>query len=255
MRSKKTKKPPKEKRREARSRLSRIAREEAEVGQAGTGDGAGRRAGLVAGVNYAEGSAELTSMWADEAEFEKRFDPFAVDTVLGRIAAGATVFQAVKDQPITAAQFMAWVSWDCDPRDREIGKLGQRFERALKLRAEMWACELVKIADDCFADAACVAKARLQIDVRKYLMSKDSARFRDRTVLEGGDVDKPIRMQYTPERLRAMTLEQKISAMRDMIGMTQPLPALLPGSGMVVDAEAEEVVEKADTVKPKRRVA
>lgn len=87
------------------------------------------------------------------------------DEVCRLIAEGATILQAVQAVGLKNSQIVyGWAVRD------------EKFAAQLKAAkvTQIWphADEILSIADNCAPDKSCVAKARLQIDARKWLLSK-----------------------------------------------------------------------------------
>jgi hypothetical protein len=95
-----------------------------------------------------------------------------------------------------------------------------QYEKAQRERTVAWAEELADIADE--ASAETVQKARLQIDTRKWLMSKMAPKkYGDRVVNEhtganGGPIQSHT-LILDPEKLKAMTSDE-LAALEAAIG-------------------------------------
>lgn len=110
-----------------------------------------------------------------------------------RITAGDSLRKIVKEKHIpTMSSVMRWlfdVVPDGDPRlhFREL------YATARRAQAELYAEQIVDIADEVAVDSAAISKARVRIDVRKWISSKMLPKvYGDRLALEGGDPDRPI---------------------------------------------------------------
>jgi hypothetical protein len=88
------------------------------------------------------------------------------DKILGRVACGESLRQICRDDDMPhEATVRNWVVYDREG-------LATRYARARELRADVWADEIVDLARDVRADAAHVAKAKLEIDAIKWTASK-----------------------------------------------------------------------------------
>jgi hypothetical protein len=86
--------------------------------------------------------------------------------VFARICGGESVSAIFKDAPEgqSRATFYAMVAAD--------EALADKYARAKQSGLDVWADDVVAIADETLAATECVAKARLQIDSRKWLLAK-----------------------------------------------------------------------------------
>ncbi|UOO77940.1 hypothetical protein LVJ85_05620 [Neisseria sp. Dent CA1/247] len=94
-----------------------------------------------------------------------KFDEKVVEKILSMLAEGASLESIclMEDMP-SARTVYRWL-------DENEG-FCQRYARAREMQADLYADQIIKIADDCQPEAAAVAKARLQIDSRKWKASK-----------------------------------------------------------------------------------
>ncbi|OSI34568.1 hypothetical protein [Neisseria dumasiana] len=54
----------------------------------------------------------------------------------------------------------------------ESEEFSERYARAREMQADLYADQIIRIADDCEPEAAAVAKAKAQIDARKWLAAR-----------------------------------------------------------------------------------
>ena len=87
--------------------------------------------------------------------------------------------------------------------DGDHDEFSDQYARARVAQAELFADDIIEIADDVDPDTAEIAKARLRIDVRKWNASKMVPRYADKRhhVHEGGDEDKPIHVEWDDRAL------------------------------------------------------
>lgn len=109
-------------------------------------------------------------------------------TILERVADGEAVSVVCRDKGMPSRKaFYAWVLED------EI--LRSKYEAALQMRGELFAEQIVDIADGsegCEAEE--VSSAKLRVDARKWVVSKLlPKRYGDRTTL-AGDPDSPLEL-------------------------------------------------------------
>jgi hypothetical protein len=118
------------------------------------------------------------------------------EEILGRISEGETLNQICRDEHLPAkSTVLLWVR-----EDRE--GISDRYTRARELQQDCWADDIIEIADDSRNDwieretksgrivtvlnEEAVARSRIRVDNRKWLLSKrDPARFGDKLELSG----------------------------------------------------------------------
>jgi hypothetical protein len=93
------------------------------------------------------------------------YDAALVDQILAGVARGDSLRKVCKSLGIDDRTVRTWISGNIDG-------LAARFTTACELRAELYASEIVEIADDAKADANAIALARLKIDARKWTSCK-----------------------------------------------------------------------------------
>lgn len=70
---------------------------------------------------------------------------------------------------------------------KENEEFSERYARAREMQADLYADQIIQIADDCEPEAGSVSKARLQIEARKWTASKLSPKkYGDRLEVDGG---------------------------------------------------------------------
>ncbi len=96
------------------------------------------------------------------------FDQSTADNICARIASGQRIRTVCKDLKIGSDTIYAWIS--------ERDEFAKQYARAKEHQAEVFANEIMEIADDVdFASEsgnAAVQAARLRVDTRKWLLSK-----------------------------------------------------------------------------------
>lgn len=93
---------------------------------------------------------------------------------------GRSCFKACEAAGVPMATFMRWVDDDA--------ALADRYARARDTLIERIADETMNIADQSAADSVEVQKQRLQVDTRKWLLSKLAPKkYGDRVALTDGD--------------------------------------------------------------------
>lgn len=87
------------------------------------------------------------------------------EKILSMIANGCSVESicASKDMPVQSTVYK-WLA--------ESEEFSERYARAREAQADLYADQIIKIADDCEPESGAVSKARLQIDARKWKASK-----------------------------------------------------------------------------------
>lgn len=152
-----------------------------------------------------------------------RYSPRIADTILERIAGGASLRAVCGEEGMPS--FQSWLRWVAEDRDG----LRSRYEVAMDMRAQFLADELIEIADAAPAVAtggpgtgeasAKVQAAKLRVDARKWLLARLSPkRYGDRVALEhtgaeGGPIETRGEFRVTPEdedflRRKAAVMEQ-----------------------------------------------
>ncbi len=113
------------------------------------------------------------------------------NAVLGYIRDGMSLRAAAKAANVPASTFLDWCAADKD--------LAERYARARDSMIDAMADELLTIADAGYTDAADIQKHRLQVDARKWLLSKLAPkRYGDRLEV-AGDKDAPLSVGVTVE--------------------------------------------------------
>ncbi len=95
--------------------------------------------------------------------------PEVADDICALIAAGESVLQISKRPGMPAqSSIYLWLS--------QHEEFSEKYRRARETQADYYADEMVGIADTCIPDSAEVAKAKLQIDARKWYVTKIAPR-------------------------------------------------------------------------------
>jgi hypothetical protein len=116
------------------------------------------------------------------------------DAVLDGMRSGSSCYQACKAANVVHSTFLSWV--DADPL------LSDKYARARGALIEKMANDLMEIADapvgsteSGATDSGAVQKQRLQVDTRKWLLSKLAPKkYGDKLELSG-DQDNPLQVQ------------------------------------------------------------
>lgn len=156
----------------------------------------------------------------------------AIESILDRLLEGQTLKRAVEAEGIVVRTFHRWLSGD---REASLA-----YARALELLADLEVDEAKEIADT-EPDAA---KARNQIDIRKWRASKRHARvYGDRidlNVTQTLDIGatlqeakarllRPVRDQLTNEQSQVVDVQGKFTPPRcDSISVDAPEPGAAP---------------------------
>lgn len=100
------------------------------------------------------------------------------EAVFARMRDGLSLRKAAKAEGIAPATVNLWVS-----EDRE---LAEHYARSREELQERWADEILELADKPAADAVEVAQRRLQVDARKWILSKLAPkRYGDKVEISG----------------------------------------------------------------------
>ncbi|KKN80645.1 hypothetical protein LCGC14_0327370 [marine sediment metagenome] len=97
---------------------------------------------------------------------------------------------------------MGWL-FDTHPKDDPRTEFSLRYAHARKAQAELYADDIIEIADDEKDDdvgdlamsSARLARHRLRIDARKWIVSRLLPRYADKIVHEGGEKPIPIKLE------------------------------------------------------------
>jgi hypothetical protein len=111
------------------------------------------------------------------------------DAVLDGMTSGSPCYRACQSAGVPPATFARWV--DDDP------VLAEKYARARDILVEKMACDLLEIADapvgiveNGGTDSGAVQKQRLQVDARKWLLSKIAPRkYGDKIEVSGGPLN------------------------------------------------------------------
>ena len=135
-----------------------------------------------------------------------------IEAVLADIADGMSAKGAVrKDGRISPAQFFAWVA-----ADRE---LQERYSAACMQRGDAFFEDTLVIADNVPEDPAAVAKAKLQIDTRKWAAAKLNAKkYGDRSTVD---------LNMNPMDMDTAELLQRFRQLSEKLGLPPPPDTLL----------------------------
>lgn len=107
-----------------------------------------------------------------------------LDQILDDIASGQPMHVAIAAHGVSSGTFYRHL--DAHPADAE------RYARAREVRNDRLAEETLRIADEASTTGDGVAKARLQVDTRKWLLAKLAPKkYGERTVI-AGDADSPL---------------------------------------------------------------
>lgn len=113
-----------------------------------------------------------------------------------RISNGRSVSSVCRDADMPSRPtFYKWVA------DNE--EFLNRYREAVKQRAEYHFDEMLDIADEVGAEAAEIAKAKLQIDTRKWILSRmDATKYGDKMEVDNKSSDGSMTPQAVPDYSR-----------------------------------------------------
>ena len=119
--------------------------------------------------------------------------PEQVDAILEDVACGLSDVKAAESRGIDRKTFYRRMLAD--------EELRHRYARAKDAGLEVWSDEINSIPDAADQDAAAVAKARLQVDSRKWLLSKLAPKkYGDRLDVEhGGNINVTVKRFSTKD--------------------------------------------------------
>jgi hypothetical protein len=138
------------------------------------------------------------------------------DQICAMVADGMSMPQITKALKISDSTIYAWIIDDHD-------EFGQKYARAKHIVALRWASEITEIADDkrndymiddegkTVPDLEHIARSRLRIDTRKWILSKVLPKvYGDKVVTEiTGKDGGPVEMQATKIDVLALAPEQR----------------------------------------------
>ena len=121
--------------------------------------------------------------------FKGEYDALVADTLLEKISEGMTLKDACLKLGIRVGHVRRWILDDLGADTTvspPVSGMATRINIALSLQAEAWADDAIALADD--ADEDTVQIKKLQIETRKWLMTKNNNRFAEKSTiaLEGG---------------------------------------------------------------------
>jgi hypothetical protein len=110
----------------------------------------------------------------------------------GMTVRGISCFKACEAAGVPMTSFMRWVDEDA--------ALAERYAGAREAVIERMADDIMTIADKAADDAVAVQKQRLQVDTRKWLLSKLAPKKYGDSITHKGDENAPLRslVQITP---------------------------------------------------------
>lgn len=88
-------------------------------------------------------------------------DPKTIESILETVALGKSLRVACEDHGVAHTSFLRWVDNDAT--------LAEHYARAREAQARLWADEIITLAD---AEGVDPQRSRLQVDTRKWLLSK-----------------------------------------------------------------------------------
>lgn len=120
-----------------------------------------------------------------------KYSPELADRILTELADGKTLRSICRgDGMPTHPAVLDWVRENVDD-------FGGRYAEARRRGYEVMAEQILDLSDETAPENACVAKARLQVDTRKWLLSKALPKvYGDRVALTG-DAESPIHVVKT----------------------------------------------------------
>ena len=114
------------------------------------------------------------------AKFEAKVDwrtPEFAEILLDAIAGGMTIKEVCESNDLPKTTVLRWISTE----------YLDQYARALRVRADMQAEEIIEIADKTYTTNEELTAAKMRIDARKWLMSKMSPKkYGDKVELDHG---------------------------------------------------------------------
>lgn len=95
----------------------------------------------------------------------KKYTEDTAEKILSMLACGVSLESVcmMEDMPAQSTVYK-WLA--------ESKEFSERYAHAREMQADLYAGQIIQIADDCEPESSAVAKARLQIDARKWKASK-----------------------------------------------------------------------------------
>lgn len=121
-----------------------------------------------------------------------------MNDIILRMGAGESLRSICDKNGVPArSTVLKWIDDDTE--------LQVRYVRAIQDGCEVYLDEIVEIADNVEPTAEAVAKARLMVDVRKWIACKRYARKYGDKVQLSGDAENPVQVEHklTPEQMGA----------------------------------------------------
>lgn len=135
------------------------------------------------------------------------YSPEVKEAICVRLEVGESLASICKDENMPSQETVfSWIRADSEFSDR--------YARARELQAEWYLDQIIEIADDCTDDVEKIAssngelkevikhsaiqRAKLQIDARKWTMSKLAPKKYGNKVELTGDPDRPLQMNALP---------------------------------------------------------
>jgi hypothetical protein len=140
------------------------------------------------------------------------FDPQIAEEICWRMACGQSLRSICRDPGMPPESTVRW--WHIYDHEG----FAAQYARAREAQADCWASEIVDLADETLADANHVAKARLQIDARKWVASKLLPRkYSERVSAElTGANGAPIKTERQFPELKKMS-DEDLLALREIL--------------------------------------
>lgn len=141
-----------------------------------------------------EGVLMASTKGKKTAEEKERSRQEVIDGILAGMRDGLTCYKACEKMGVTQSAFLRWV--DIDPALREL------YTRAREDLVERIANEILEISDkdveisgDGKKDWAAIQKHKLQVDTRKWLLSKLAPKRYGEKLEISGDQDSPLKIE------------------------------------------------------------
>ena len=139
-----------------------------------------------------------------------------LEKVIERMCEGESLVQICKDRDMPSrGTVLNYAYLKGNNADDDFAKrFAQAYREAAEIRSESWAEDILNISDSVDADKDQIAKARLRVDARKWLLSKINARYGDRQAHEisgpnGGPVETESKVTfYIPKNGREAQKQQ-----------------------------------------------
>ena len=121
-----------------------------------------------------------------------KYTPELAEHILAELAAGKTLRSICRGADITHAAVLGWVRTDTEA-------FAARYREARTLGYEVLADEIIDLGDEAAPISDSVAKARLQVDSREWLLSKALPKVYGDKLALAGDSENPVQVNHTTD--------------------------------------------------------